>query len=90
MLKFNRLRRAFSKDQIPSLKEFMKAQAPEVPLQPEEDDLSLPSYLHVQREQNLGKTYFIETHGCQMNVADSEIVETVLDQAGYTMAEDSE
>lgn len=25
-----------------------------------------------------------------MNVADSEIVETVLDSSGYTMAEDSE
>lgn len=27
--------------------------------------------------------YFIETYGCQMNVADSEIVSAILDQSGY-------
>lgn len=27
--------------------------------------------------------YFIETYGCQMNVADSEIVSTILNQSGY-------
>uniref|UniRef100_A0A7S3CTV3 Uncharacterized protein n=1 Tax=Strombidium rassoulzadegani TaxID=1082188 RepID=A0A7S3CTV3_9SPIT len=37
-----------------------------------------------------GKSYFIETHGCQMNVADSQIVETVMDSAGYSMADDAE
>ncbi|GAB4463752.1 MAG: tRNA (N6-isopentenyl adenosine(37)-C2)-methylthiotransferase MiaB [Bacteroidales bacterium] len=28
--------------------------------------------------------YFIETYGCQMNVADSEIVSSILDKSGYT------
>ena len=32
---------------------------------------------------NQNKTYFIETYGCQMNVADSEIVETLLIDKGY-------
>ncbi|MEE1506839.1 MAG: tRNA (N6-isopentenyl adenosine(37)-C2)-methylthiotransferase MiaB, partial [Candidatus Neomarinimicrobiota bacterium] len=29
------------------------------------------------------KTYFIETYGCQMNVADSELVESILKREGY-------
>ena len=42
-------------------------------------------YLEINRirNQSLNKSYFIETHGCQMNVADSELVETILDSAGY-------
>ncbi len=31
---------------------------------------------------------YIETYGCQMNVADSEVVASVMQMAGYTMAED--
>ena len=30
---------------------------------------------------------FIETYGCQMNVADSEVVASILDMAGYTLTE---
>ncbi len=33
------------------------------------------------------KTYYIETYGCQMNVADSEVVASVLADVGYTPAE---
>ena len=40
-----------------------------------------------QRQLNQGKSYFIETHGCQMNVADTEIVASVLENAGYAAAE---
>jgi len=43
-------------------------------IQPEEDISTLPDYLHIQREENRHKKYYIETHGCQMNVSDSEIV----------------
>jgi len=32
------------------------------------------------------KTYYIETYGCQMNVADSELVETILKREGYRPA----
>ena len=34
----------------------------------------------------MNKTYFIETYGCQMNVADSELVESLLQKEGYTKA----
>ena len=44
--------------------------------------------LFKQRETNKSRTYIVETHGCQMNVADSEIVASVLENAGYTAAED--
>jgi len=34
----------------------------------------------------MNKTYFIETYGCQMNVADSELVESLLQKEGYSRA----
>ena len=34
------------------------------------------------------KRLFIETYGCQMNVADSEVVASVMQMAGYEMCED--
>ena len=33
-----------------------------------------------------GRKYFIETYGCQMNVNDSEVVDTILQQGGYSAA----
>ena len=34
------------------------------------------------------KRLYIETYGCQMNVADSEVVAAVMATAGYEMADD--
>ena len=34
------------------------------------------------------KKLFIETYGCQMNVADSEVVASVLGMAGYVPTEE--
>ena len=31
----------------------------------------------------MNKSYYIETYGCQMNVADSELVENILVNQGY-------
>jgi tRNA-2-methylthio-N6-dimethylallyladenosine synthase len=85
---------------VPSLKDFLKAQEPShihdhdhksSEIQPEEaNHASLPDYLHIERESNKNKKYFIETHGCQMNVADSEIVQSILEGAGYEHCEDKE
>ena len=33
------------------------------------------------------KKLFIETYGCQMNVADSEVIASIMQMAGYSMAE---
>ena len=33
------------------------------------------------------KKLFIETYGCQMNVADSEVIASVMQMAGYSVAE---
>ncbi|MCR4659684.1 MAG: tRNA (N6-isopentenyl adenosine(37)-C2)-methylthiotransferase MiaB [Bacteroidales bacterium] len=35
-----------------------------------------------------GKGVYIETYGCQMNFADSEVVSSILSKAGYTMVAD--
>ena len=36
------------------------------------------------------KKLFIETYGCQMNVADSEVVASVMQMAGYEICEKEE
>lgn len=36
------------------------------------------------------KKLLIETYGCQMNVADSEVVASIMDMAGYEMCQDME
>ena len=33
------------------------------------------------------KKLFIETYGCQMNVADSEVVASIMQMAGYTLCD---
>lgn len=40
--------------------------------------------------ENIDKKLFIETYGCQMNVADSEVVASVMKMAGYELAEAAE
>ena len=34
-----------------------------------------------------GKKLFIETYGCQMNVADSEIIASIMNMAGYDICD---
>lgn len=38
--------------------------------------------------ENVERKLFIETYGCQMNVADSEVVASVMQMAGYEMTEE--
>lgn len=38
--------------------------------------------------ENVEKKLFIETYGCQMNVADSEVVASVMQMAGYEITEE--
>lgn len=37
-----------------------------------------------------GRTFFLETYGCQMNVSDSEIVHSLLKQSGYVRVDNVE
>ena len=37
-----------------------------------------------------GKTFYIESYGCQMNFSDSEIVASILGEAGYSATRDME
>ncbi|KAA6329887.1 tRNA-2-methylthio-N(6)-dimethylallyladenosine synthase, partial [termite gut metagenome] len=39
---------------------------------------------------NTNKKLFIETYGCQMNVADSEIIASVMQMAGYSTVDEIE
>ena len=43
--------------------------------------------LSYDNQGEFSKKLFIETYGCQMNVADSELVASIMKMAGYTMAE---
>ena len=36
----------------------------------------------------MSKKFFIETYGCQMNVADSEVVASILKMADYELCDD--
>ena len=38
-------------------------------------------------EASENKKLFIETYGCQMNVADSEVVASIMQMAGYSLAD---
>lgn len=40
--------------------------------------------------KSVNKKLFIETYGCQMNVADSEVVAAVMETIGYTMTENED
>ena len=75
-------------EHVPSMKEFLQAEQ-EQTIQEEEmvGGQHMEEYFK-QRQANQDKSYFIETHGCQMNVADTEIVASVLQNAGYQAADD--
>ena len=47
----------------------------------------LPPYVDGAELRGDGRSVFFETYGCQMNVSDSEIVQAVLKDAGYGLAE---
>ncbi len=45
-------------------------------------------FVYVKREKKMKKKVYIETYGCQMNVADSELVATLVGEKGYELTDD--
>ena len=52
--------------------------------------MSLPETLRARNCITQMKKLYIETYGCQMNVADSEVVAAVMQSAGYEPCDDAE
>lgn len=55
-------------------------------LVPPHDDLDAPK---LSREADGQRSVYLETYGCQMNVADSEVVASVLTEAGWGLTRDA-
>jgi tRNA A37 methylthiotransferase MiaB len=89
MLRLGASRRSFSSASsatvanAPSLRDFLRKNSPA--LDSADDDV-LPPYLSSQQLDGAGRGVYIETYGCQMNVADTEVVHSVLQGSGYVQA----
>ena len=67
----------------PTLRDFMQQDAaPAAALDPE----PLPPYLSADALRGDGRRVHVETYGCQMNVSDSEVVASLLADAGFERA----
>jgi len=75
-------RRGFASSRLKELREKLKTEVP-FSKSPIKNEIDLGSC----KVEN--KTFFIETLGCQMNVADSEIVGAVMQGAGFSRIEES-
>lgn len=80
-----KIQRAFSSvhervKEIPSLNDFMKKEG------------NQEKKANIETQSNLleGKKYYIETYGCQMNEADSEIVHSILQSNGMSFTTNAE
>ena len=69
----------YSSSSGPSLRDFMPTKSADAIVAEE-----LPPYLSPDSVRGDGRTVFVETYGCQMNVSDTEVVHALLQEAGYT------
>eukprot|EP01130_Rhizamoeba_saxonica_P018684 TRINITY_DN9433_c0_g1_i1.p1 TRINITY_DN9433_c0_g1~~TRINITY_DN9433_c0_g1_i1.p1 ORF type:complete len:573 (-),score=141.96 TRINITY_DN9433_c0_g1_i1:37-1755(-) len=85
--------RVFSKDAIrdkirsgPSLQDFMTEDA-NTEIYENADPIP---YVHLDPQPGEGRKVHIETYGCQMNVADTEIVQSIMESNGYQICNNAE
>ena len=71
-------------ESLPDLKEAARRNLKEATVFSKED-IVIPSRLKMLAE---GKKYFVRTYGCQANVVDSENIEGILLEIGYTKVDD--
>jgi MiaB/RimO family radical SAM methylthiotransferase len=62
-----------------SLRDFLPSQASSVSSEAE----TLPPYLDPSELSGDGRSFYVETYGCQMNVSDTEVVHALLKDAGF-------
>ncbi|KAF2075660.1 hypothetical protein CYY_003033 [Polysphondylium violaceum] len=80
--------------QVPSLNEFLVRTAKEQEVIEKQKLESLggqyeiPPYLQstLSNDTGEGRSVFIESYGCQMNFADTEVINSIMRSAGYTLA----
>lgn len=72
---------------VPSLKQFLQAQATAAPPADASHELADSTLEHVVPFKG---SFWIETYGCQMNASDSELVVSLLQKGGYFRAKDLE
>lgn len=73
----------------PSLQDFLAQHQPA--LKPVDSALAVPDqipYLHARGQQlGSGRKFYIEVYGCQMNVNDTEILNSIMTKTGYERTE---
>jgi len=86
-------KRSLDIEKIPDIKEFLSSTAQiEIAATEDEEGTELPPYMMDRQHGKFpyGKTVYIETYGCQMNVNDSEYAWSILKKDGYTKVTDPE
>jgi len=81
---------------VPSLNEFLIRTAKEqemiekgkMEILDKQQDYEIPPYLQstLSSDTGEGRSVFIESYGCQMNFADTEVINSIMRSAGYTLA----
>jgi hypothetical protein len=67
--------------EVPSLRDFMQPSEPS-----EIGDANPAPYIDPQLLIGGGRRVYLETYGCQMNVADTEVIRSLLNTAGFERA----
>ncbi|CAO3618264.1 unnamed protein product [Mucor hiemalis] len=84
-----KMKRLVFDNRSPSLQDFLAQHQPV--LKPVDSPLAIPNqipYLHARGQQlGSGRKFYIEVYGCQMNVNDTEILNSIMTKTGYERTE---